>query len=159
MSSPTPAVNLLQSPTALAAWLPAAPERSTSTERTIPMFFENEPTRTLTLIEFLLVMLIGLVPVAITMWMNPVFSRGRVAEEKRDSLARADHRSREAAGGQVCFLGDSRAILPSSRIMHRSPASCDVRSEQPLGLFVVNRPRRTQSPQSEKEEKQSPAIW
>ena len=62
------------------------------------MFFENEPIRTLTLIEFLLVMLIGLVPVAINIWMKPLLSRRRVAEDERDSLTRADHESRDAGG-------------------------------------------------------------
>ena len=95
------------------------------------MFFENEPTRTLTLIEFLLVMLIGLVPVAINIWMKPVLSRRRVAEEERDSLARADHRSREAAGRAGVFSGRyCRAILPSSRTTDRPRASRDIRPEQ-----------------------------
>ena len=68
------------------------------------MFFENEPTRTLTLIEFLLVVLIGLAPVAINIWIKPVFARRRVAEDERDSLARADHQSRDAAGSAGVFL-------------------------------------------------------
>jgi hypothetical protein len=62
------------------------------------MFFENEVTRTLTVIEFLLVVIIGLAPVALTIWMKLVLYRRRVAEDERDSLTRADHESRDAAG-------------------------------------------------------------
>ena len=45
------------------AWLTVAPEPFNLTERTVEMFFENELIRTLTLIEFLLAVLVGLAPI------------------------------------------------------------------------------------------------
>jgi hypothetical protein len=60
------------------------------------MFFENEVTRTLTMIEFLLVVIMGLAPVALTIWMKLVLYRRRVVECERDSLPRADRQAPEA---------------------------------------------------------------
>jgi hypothetical protein len=102
------------------------------------MFFENEPTRTLTLIELLLVMLIGLVPVAINIWMKPLLSRRRVAEDERDSLTRADHESRDAAGS-AGFSDDSVAPffqVREPRILRKLPATFDRNNH--LRPFVVN---------------------
>ena len=59
------------------------------------MFLENEPSRTLTLIEFLLVMLIGLAPVASSIWMKLMLRR--IAEGEKDSLERANYQSPDAA--------------------------------------------------------------
>jgi hypothetical protein len=123
------------------------------------MFFENEVTRTLTLIEFLLVMLIGLAPVAITIWMKPVFSRRRVAEDERDSLARADHEVRDAAGSADVFSDDTVAPffqVREPRMVRKLPATFD--RNKPLGLFVVNSAAEDLNPQSEKKEKLSHAI-
>ena len=72
------------------------------------MFFENEVTRTLTLFEFLLVALIGLSPAAISIWIEPVFARSRVAEDEKGSPAHADRQPPDAAGRAGCFL----ATLP-----------------------------------------------
>ena len=47
------------------------------------MFFENELTRTLTLIEFLLAVLVGLAPIAVTIWVKLVLYRRRVAEDEK----------------------------------------------------------------------------
>ena len=70
------------------------------------MFFENEVTRTLTMIEFLLLVIMGLAPVALTIWMKLVLYRRRVAEGERDLLPRADRQSREAGRAGV-FSGDT----------------------------------------------------
>ena len=123
------------------------------------MFFENELTRTLTLIEFLLVMLVGLAPVAITIWMKLVLSRRRVAEDERDSPARADHQSGDAAGSAGVFSDDTVAPffqIRESRIVRKLPATFD--RNKPLGLFVVNPAAEDLKIENEKEENQSPAI-
>jgi hypothetical protein len=78
------------------------------------MFFENEVTRTLTMIEFLLVVIIGLAPVALTIWMKLVLYRRRVAEGERDSLARADRQSPEAGRVGVFSGRHCPAFLPGS---------------------------------------------
>jgi len=129
------------------------------TERILAMFFENEPTRTLTLIEFLLVMLIGLAPVALTIWMKQVLYRRRVAEDERDSPTRADYRSQDAAGGVGVFSDDT--VPPffqvrESRIVRELPAAFD--RNKPLALFVANPAAENLKSQSGKEEKQSPAL-
>ena len=114
------------------------------------MFFENEPTRTLTLIEFLLVMLIGLVPVAINIWMKPLLSRRRVAEDERDSLTRADHESRDAAGS-AGFSEDSVAPffqVREPRILRKLPATFD--RNKPLAPFVVNPATEDPSPKAKR---------
>jgi hypothetical protein len=135
------------------------PERLNLTERTIEMFFENEPTGTLTLIEFMLVMLIGLAPVALTIWMKLVLDRRRVAEDERDSPARADYQSRDAAESAGVFSDDT--VPPffqvrESRIVRKLPARFD--RNRPLGLFVVNPGAEDLKTENEKEEQQSPAI-
>jgi hypothetical protein len=129
------------------------PERFNLTERTIEMFFENELTRTLTLIEFLLVMLIGLAPVAITIWMKLVLYRRRVAEDERASLARADHQPRDAAENDTV---PQFFQVRESRIVRKLPATFD--RNKPLGLFVVNPAAEDLKIENEKEENQSPAI-
>jgi hypothetical protein len=103
--------------------------------------------------------MIGLAPAAITTWMKPVLSRRRVAEDERDSLARADHESRDAAGRTGVFSGDT--VPPffqvrEPRIVRKLPATFD--RNKPLGLFVVNPAAKDLKPQSEKEAKQSSAI-
>jgi hypothetical protein len=123
------------------------------------MFFENEPTRTLTLIEFLLVLLIGLAPVALTIWMKQVLYRRRVAEDERDSPARADYQSHGAAGSAGVYSDDT--VTPffqvrESRIVRRLPATFD--RNKPVGLFVVNPAAEALKSQNGKEEKQSPAF-
>ena len=103
------------------------------------MFFENELTRTLTLIEFMLVVLIGLAPVALTIWMKLVLDRRRVAEDERDSPARADYQSRDAAESAGVFSDDTVPQffqVRESRIVRKLPATFD--RNKPLGLFVVN---------------------
>ena len=123
------------------------------------MFFENEVTRTLTLFEFLLVALIGLAPAAISIWIKPVFSRSRVAEDEKGSSARADRQPHDAAGRAGVFSGDTAAPffrVRESRMVRRLPATFD--RNKPLGLFVVKSSRRGLKAQSEKEAKQSPAI-
>lgn len=123
------------------------------------MFFENEPTRILTLLEFLFVALIGLAPAAITMWMKPVFSRRRGAEHERDSLEYADHRSREAAGRTEVFSGDTAAPffqVREPRMVRPLPATFD--RNKPLGLFVVNPATRTQSPKAKRKKSVRPRL-
>jgi hypothetical protein len=127
------------------------------TERTIPMFFENEVTRTLTLFEFLLVALIGLAPAAISIWIKPVFARSRVAEDEKGSPAHADRQPPDAAGRAGVFSGNTAAILPSSRTTDRPPASRDIRSEQTAWALCGESSRGGLKAQSEKEAKQSPA--
>ena len=97
------------------------------------MFFENEVTRTLTMIEFLLVVIIGLAPVALTIWMKLVLYRRRVAEGERDSLPRADRQSREA--GRAGVFSDDDTVPPffqvrELRMVRRLPATFD---RNPLG--------------------------
>lgn len=123
------------------------------------MFFDNEPTRTLTLIEFLLVMLIGLAPVALTIWMKQGLYGRRVAEDERDSPERADYESHDAAGGAGVFSDDTVPPffqIRESRILRKLPATFD--GNKPLGLFVVNPAAVDLKSQNGGEEKQSPAI-
>ena len=123
------------------------------------MFLENEPTRTLTLIEFLLVMLVGLAPVALTIWMKQVLYSRRVAEDEKGSPAHAVHRSRDAAGSAGVFSADTAPPffqVRESRIVRRLPATFD--RNKPLGLFVVNPAAKDLKSQNEKEEKLSAAI-
>jgi hypothetical protein len=103
------------------------------------MFFENEVTRTLTLFEFLLVALIGLAPAAISIWIEPVFARSRVAEDEKGSPAHADRQPPDAAGRAGVFSGDTAAPffrVREPRIVRQLPATFD--RNKPLGLFVVN---------------------
>ena len=124
------------------------------------MFFENEPTRTLTLIEFMLVVLIGLAPVALTIWMKLVLDRRRVAEDERDSPARADYQSRYAAESAVGISDDSAPPVfqfRQSRIVRKLPAAFD--RSKPLGLFVALHPAAERSiPKTEKEKTNETAI-
>jgi hypothetical protein len=118
------------------------------------MFFENEVTRTLTVIEFLLVVIIGLAPVALTIWMKLVLYRRRVAEGERDSLPRADRQSREAGRAGV-FSGDDTVPpffqVRELRMVRRLPATFD--RNKPLGLFVVNPAAKDLKSENEKEER------
>ena len=123
------------------------------------MLLDNEPTRTLTLIEFLLVMLIGLAPVALTIWMKQVLDRRRVAEEEKGSPAHVVHQPRDAAGSAGVFSDDT--VPPffqvrESRIVRELPAAFD--RNKPLGLFVANPAAEDLKSQNGKEEKQSPAL-
>ena len=124
------------------------------------MFLENELTRTLTLIELMLVLLIGLAPVALTIWMKLVLDRRRVAEDERDSPARADYQSRDAAESAGVFSDDT--VPPffqvrESRIVRKLPAAFD--RSKPLGLFVALHPAAERSiPKTEKEKTNETAI-
>lgn len=123
------------------------------------MFFENELTRTLTLIELMLVVLIGLAPVALTIWMKLVLDRRRVAEDERDSPARADYQCRDATESAGVFSEDTVPQffhVRESRIVRKLPATFD--RNKPLGLFVVNPVAENLKTENEKEKKQSPAI-
>ena len=102
------------------------------------MFFENEVTRTLTMIEFLLVVIMGLAPIALTIWMKLVLYRRRLVEGERDSLPRADRQAPEA-GRAGRFSGDT--VPPFFQVRDLSmvrevPATFD--RSKPFGLFVVN---------------------
>jgi len=106
------------------------------------MFFETEPTRTLTLIEFLLVMLIGL---------------ASVAEDERDSLEHVNYQSRDAVSG----AGVSSDVPPffqvgEPSIVRKLPATFD--RNKPLGLFVVNPAAENLKSRNKKDKKQSPAL-
>jgi hypothetical protein len=121
------------------------------------MFFETEPTRTLTLIEFLLVMLIGLAPVASSIWMKRLLCRRRVAEDQRDSLERGNYQSRDAVSG----AGVSSDVPPffqvgEPSIVRKLPATFDL--NKPLGLFMVNPAAKNLKSRNEKEKKQSAAL-
>ena len=153
MSSAASAVDLLQSQPRSEEWLAAAIKRFNLTETTVAMFFENEVTRTLTVIEFLLVVIIGLAPVALTIWMKLVLYRRRVAEGERDSLPRADRQSREAGRAGVFSARHCPAILPSSRITHGPPLPATFDRNKPLGLFAVNPAAKNLKSENEKEER------
>ena len=117
------------------------------------MFLENELTRTLTVIEFLLVVIMGLAPVALTIWMKLVLYRRRVAEGERDPLARADRQSREAGRAGV-FSRDS--VPPffqvrELRMVRQLPATFD--RNKPLGRFAVNPAANDLKSENEKEER------
>jgi hypothetical protein len=122
------------------------------------MFFENELTRTLTLIEFLLVLLVGLAPVAVTVWMKLVLYRRRVAEDKRDSPVHTDDHSREDAGNANMFSDDTVPFFQGreSRLIRQLPATFD--RNKPLGLFAVSPAPEDLETQKEKEEEQSAAV-
>ena len=128
------------------------PERFNLTERTVSMFLENELTRTLTLIELMLVLLIGLAPVALTIWMKLVLDRRRVAEDERDSPARADYQSRYAAESAVGIFDNSAPPVfqyRQARMVRKLPAAFD--RSKPLGLFVALHPAAERSiPKTEK---------
>jgi hypothetical protein len=135
------------------------PERFNLTERTIEMLFENELTRTLTLIELMLVVLFGLAPVALTIWMKLVLDRRLVAEDERASAARADHQPRDAAESPGGISDDP--VPPffqvrESRIVRKLPATFD--RNKPLGLFVVNPAAERSTPKTEKEKTNETAI-
>lgn len=114
------------------------------------MFLENELTRTLTVIEFLLVVIMGLAPVALTIWMKLVLYRRRVAEGERDPLARADRQSREAGRAGVF----SRDTVPpffqvrELRMVRQLPATFD--RNKPLAPFVVNPATEDPSPKAKR---------
>jgi hypothetical protein len=95
------------------------------------MFFENELIRTPTFLEFLFALLVGVAPVAVTIWVKLVLYRHRVAEDERDSPARGDHQPREA-GGILGEFSDEAAppVFPKARAAHGPRASSDIRSEQ-----------------------------
>ena len=120
------------------------------------MFFENELTRTLTLIEFMLVVLIGLAPVALTIWMKLVLDRRRVAEDERDSPARADYQSRDAAESAGGISDDTAPpVFQVPPVAHRPQASRDIRSEQtPRALCRAAPGRGALKSENEKEENQ-----
>jgi hypothetical protein len=123
------------------------------------MFFETEPTRTLTLIEFLLVMLIGLAPVASSIWMKRLLCRRRVAEDQRDSLERTNYQSRDRASS--AGLPSDDTVPPFFQVgeppmIRKLPATFD--RNKPLGLFVVNPAAKNLKFRNEKEKKQSPAL-
>jgi hypothetical protein len=123
------------------------------------MLFETEPTRTLTLIEFLLVMLIGLAPVASSIWMKRLLCRRRVAEDQRDSLERANYQSRDAVSSAGVSSDDTVPPffqIGEPRLVRKLPATFD--RNKPLGLFVVNPAAENLKFRDKKEKEQSPAL-
>ena len=101
------------------------------------MFFENELTRTLTLIEFMLALLAGLAPIAVTIWVKLVLYRRRVAEDEQASRARADHQPRDAAespGGISDITAPPVFQYRQPRMVRKLPAAFD--RSKPLELFV-----------------------
>jgi hypothetical protein len=120
------------------------------------MFFENELIRTPTLIEFLFALLVGVAPIAVTIWVKLVLYRHRVAEDERDSSARADHQLREAAGILGEFSNDT--VPPvfqgrEPRMVRELPAVFD--RNKPLGLFVLNPAAEDFESETKKGENQS----
>jgi len=118
------------------------------------MFFENEVTRTLTMIEFLLVVIMGVAPVALTIWMKLVLYRRRVAEGERDSLPRADRQSREDASRAGVLSGDTVPPLfqvRESRMVRQLAATFD--RNKPHGLFALNPAAKDLKSENEKEER------
>ena len=117
------------------------------------MFFENEVTRTLTMIEFLLVVIMGLAPVALTIWMKLVLYRRRVAEGERDLLPRADRQSREAGRAGV-FSGDTVPPFFQVRELRMVRQLCATFDRnKPFELFVVNPSANDFKSENEKEER------
>ena len=105
------------------------------------MFFENELTRTLTLIELMLALLAGLAPIAVTIWVKLVLYRRRVAEDEKASLASAGYQPRDAAEspGRIPDLPAPSVFQYSQPRMARTlPAAFD--RSKPLGLFVALHP-------------------
>ena len=49
------------------------------------MFLETEITRTLTALQFLLAVLIGVAPIVVTLWVKLVLYRPRTAEDNEDA--------------------------------------------------------------------------
>jgi hypothetical protein len=138
---------------ALAAWL-AAPERFNPTERDHrKMFFENELTRTLTLIELMLALLAGLAPIAVTIWMKLVLYRRRVAEDEKASRARSDDQPRDAEspGGIPDITAPPVFQYRQPRMVRTLPAAFD--RSNPLGLFVALHPAAERSTPKTKKEK------
>ncbi|MGB8463953.1 MAG: hypothetical protein WCE49_03335 [Terrimicrobiaceae bacterium] len=116
-------------------------ERVNLTERIVEMYFENELTGTLTLIEFLLAVLVGLAPIAVTIWVKLLLYRRRVVEDEEVSPAWADHQPRGAAESAGGFSHDT--VPPVSqgrqpRMVRKLPAAFD--RSKPLGLFVMLHP-------------------
>jgi hypothetical protein len=138
---------------ALAAWLAAARALQPNRKGTIEMFFENELPRTLTLIEFMLALLAGLAPIAVTIWVKLVLYRRRVAEDEKASLASADYQPRDAAespGGIPNITTPSVFQYRQPRMARTLPATFD--RSKPLGLFVALHPAAERStPKTEKE--------
>ena len=117
------------------------------------MFFENEVTRTLTMIEFLLVVIMGLAPVALTIWMKLVLYRRRVAEGERDLLPRTDRQSREAGRASV-FSGDTVPPFFQVRELRMVRQLCATFDRnKPFELFLVNPPANDFKSENEKEER------
>jgi hypothetical protein len=116
------------------------------------MFFENEVTRTLTMIEFLLVVIMGLAPVALTIWMKLVLYRRRVAEGERDLLPRADRQSREAGRAGV-FSGDTVPPFFQVRELRMVRQLCATFDRnKPFELFALNPDAKDLKSENEKEE-------
>ena len=117
------------------------------------MFFENELTRTLTLIEFMLVLFAALAPIAVTIWVKLVLYRRRVAEDERASAERADHQPRGAAVSPGGISDDTAPPVfqyRQPRMVRKLPAAFD--RSKPLGLFVALHPAAERStPKTEKE--------
>jgi hypothetical protein len=117
------------------------------------MYFENELTRTLTLIE-LLTVLVALAPIAVTIWVKLVLYRRRVVEDEEASPARADHQPRNAAESAGGFSDDTVPPLfqgRQPRMVRKLPAAFD--RSKPLGLFVVLHPAAERLNSKTKKEK------
>ena len=123
------------------------------------MFFENELIRTPTLIEFLFALLVGVAPVAITIWVKLVLYRNRAAEDERDSPAWTDYQPREAAGILGEFSDDTVPPVFQARepsMVRELPAVFD--RNKPLGLFVLNPAAENFASQTKREKANQPAI-
>ena len=108
-----------------------APPNSVSLiERLIEMFLETEITKTLTALEFLLAMLIGMAPIVVTLWVKLVLYRRRMAEDNDEASRLQNEReatqARERLQGRYADM--VRALPP------------DFRPSRPLGLYVSPQP-------------------
>jgi hypothetical protein len=124
------------------------------------MFFENELIRTPTLIEFLFAQLVGVAPVAVTIWVKLVLYRHRIAEDERDSPAWADHQSRETAGILGEFADDAVPRVFSrreSRMVGELAAVFD--RNKPLGLSVLNPAAENFASHTNRKRTNQPAIY
>jgi len=130
------------------------PKRFNLTEKIVEMFFENELTRTLTLIQSLLAVLVGLAPIVVTIWVKFVLYRRRVAEDEQASPSRADHQPCDAAESAGGFSDDTDPPVFQGRKprMVRKLRSAFDRSK-PLGLFVVLHPATERLNSKTKKEK------